>query len=119
MLKGKSVRNSPAQAHKEICELAGVLLCSKREKGNTTKKSKGEKMKLMTKAITKAAQKQYPLGSSFDQKIVAKFFDPLIIKFYIDNKLIIVDNTSHEYIYERIRIKKVTQRYWPQSVKTF
>jgi hypothetical protein len=33
-------------------------------------------MKLMTKAITKAAQKQYPLGSSFDQKIVAKFFDP-------------------------------------------
>ena len=33
-------------------------------------------MKLMTKAIEQAAQKQYPLGSSFEQKVVAKFFDP-------------------------------------------
>ncbi len=31
----------------------------------------------MTKAIEKAAQKQYPLGANMDkQKIVAKFFDP-------------------------------------------
>jgi hypothetical protein len=30
----------------------------------------------MTKEIEQAARKQYPLGSSFDQKIVAKFFDP-------------------------------------------
>ena len=33
-------------------------------------------MKLMTKEITKQAQKQYPLGNSYEQKIVAKFFDP-------------------------------------------
>jgi len=33
-------------------------------------------MKLMTKAIEKAAQKQYPMGSDFNQKIVAKFFTP-------------------------------------------
>jgi len=34
-------------------------------------------MKLFTKAITAAAQKQYALGSDLKkQKIVAKFFDP-------------------------------------------
>ena len=33
-------------------------------------------MKLMTKAIEKQAQKQYPLGSDMKQKVVAKFFDP-------------------------------------------
>jgi len=34
-------------------------------------------MKLMTKAIEKLAQKQYPLGSNLkNQKVVAKFFDP-------------------------------------------
>ena len=34
-------------------------------------------MKLMTKAITNQAQKQYPLGSDMDaQKVVAKFFNP-------------------------------------------
>lgn len=34
-------------------------------------------MMLMTKAITAAAQKQYPLGSDLDkQKVVAKFFTP-------------------------------------------
>ena len=33
-------------------------------------------MKLMTKEISKQAQKQYPLGSDFGQMIVAKFFDP-------------------------------------------
>jgi len=33
-------------------------------------------MKLMTKAITKEARKQYPLGNDMTQKIVAKFFDP-------------------------------------------
>jgi hypothetical protein len=34
-------------------------------------------MKLMTKAIEKAAQKQFPYGNDWDkQKIVAKFFDP-------------------------------------------
>ena len=32
-------------------------------------------MKLMTKAIEKKAQKQYPLGDSMEQKVVAKFFD--------------------------------------------
>jgi hypothetical protein len=34
-------------------------------------------MKLMTKAIEKAAQAQYPKGSDLEtQKVVAKFFDP-------------------------------------------
>lgn len=33
-------------------------------------------MKLMTKAIERKAQKQYPLGSDMDQEVVAKFFDP-------------------------------------------
>lgn len=33
-------------------------------------------MKLMTKAIEKTAQAQYPRGSDLDQLIVAKFFDP-------------------------------------------
>jgi len=33
-------------------------------------------MKLMTKAIEKAAQKQYLMGTDMNQKIVAKFFDP-------------------------------------------
>lgn len=34
-------------------------------------------MQLMTKAISSAAQKQYPQGNDMDnQKIVAKFFDP-------------------------------------------
>ena len=33
-------------------------------------------MKLMTKAIEKKAQAQYKLGSSMNQKVVAKFFDP-------------------------------------------
>jgi hypothetical protein len=33
-------------------------------------------MKLMTKAIEQAARKQYALGSSEDQLVVAKFFDP-------------------------------------------
>ena len=33
-------------------------------------------MKLMTKAIAKKAQGQYPLGNDFNQTIVAKFFDP-------------------------------------------
>jgi len=33
-------------------------------------------MKLMTKAIEKAPQKQYPLGADMNQKVVAKFFDP-------------------------------------------
>jgi hypothetical protein len=33
-------------------------------------------MKLMTKAIEKAAQAQYSKGSDFKQMIVAKFFDP-------------------------------------------
>jgi hypothetical protein len=33
-------------------------------------------MKLLTSAIQKAAVKQYELGSSFDQMVVAKFFDP-------------------------------------------
>ena len=33
-------------------------------------------MKLMTKAITKKAQAQYPMGNDFNQAIVAKFFDP-------------------------------------------
>ena len=30
----------------------------------------------MTKEITRAAQKQYPQGSSVEQKVVAKLFDP-------------------------------------------
>ena len=33
-------------------------------------------MKLTTKAIEKQAQRQYPMGNDFQQKIVAKFFDP-------------------------------------------
>ena len=34
-------------------------------------------MKLMTKAIEKAARKQFPFGNNWDkQKVVAKFFDP-------------------------------------------
>lgn len=33
-------------------------------------------MRLMTKEIEKAAQKQFTKGDSADQKIVAKFFDP-------------------------------------------
>ena len=33
-------------------------------------------MQLMTKEIEKAARAQYPMGSDFSQKIVAKFFDP-------------------------------------------
>lgn len=33
-------------------------------------------MKLMTKEITRKAQKQYPLGNDLEQKVVAKFFDP-------------------------------------------
>jgi len=33
-------------------------------------------MKLMTKAIERKAQKQYPLGSDMSQHVVAKFFDP-------------------------------------------
>jgi hypothetical protein len=33
-------------------------------------------MKLMIKAITEAAQRQYPKGSDLEQKVVAKFFDP-------------------------------------------
>lgn len=33
-------------------------------------------MKLMTKAIETAARKQYPLGDTLEQKVVAKFFDP-------------------------------------------
>jgi len=33
-------------------------------------------MELMTKEIEARAQAQYPLGSSFDQMVVAKFFDP-------------------------------------------
>lgn len=33
-------------------------------------------MMLLTKEIKSAAEKQYPLGSTFDQKVVAKFFDP-------------------------------------------
>jgi hypothetical protein len=33
-------------------------------------------MRLMTKAIEKKARAQYPQGSSFNQKIVAKFFNP-------------------------------------------
>ena len=33
-------------------------------------------MKLMTKKIETEARKQYPQGSSLDQKVVAKFFDP-------------------------------------------
>jgi len=33
-------------------------------------------MKLMTKAIEKAARAQYPRGNDFSQKVVAKFFDP-------------------------------------------
>lgn len=31
---------------------------------------------LMTKGISKKAQAQYPLGSDFKQKVVAKFFTP-------------------------------------------
>jgi len=35
-------------------------------------------MKLMTKAIEKAAQAQFPLGSEMgNQKVVAKFFNPM------------------------------------------
>jgi hypothetical protein len=30
----------------------------------------------MTKAIEKAAQKQFPKGADINQKVVAKFFDP-------------------------------------------
>lgn len=34
-------------------------------------------MKLMTRSISEAAQRQYPLGADMDtQKVVAKFFDP-------------------------------------------
>ena len=33
-------------------------------------------MKLMTKEITKKAQKQFPKGSDMAQMVVAKFFDP-------------------------------------------
>jgi len=33
-------------------------------------------MMLMTKAITKKAQKQFPRGSDMEQLVVAKFFDP-------------------------------------------
>ncbi len=33
-------------------------------------------MELLTKAIQEKAQAQYPMGSSMDQLIVAKFFDP-------------------------------------------
>lgn len=34
-------------------------------------------MMLMTKAIEKAARQQYPQGANMDQKVVAKFFNPL------------------------------------------
>lgn len=38
---------------------------------------KGEEMKLLTKEITRKAQKQYPLGNDLEhQDVVAKFFDP-------------------------------------------
>ncbi len=33
-------------------------------------------MKLLTKAIERAAQKQFHLGRDFNQKVVAKFFNP-------------------------------------------
>ena len=33
-------------------------------------------MQLMTKEITKKAQKQFPRGSDMAQNVVAKFFDP-------------------------------------------
>jgi len=33
-------------------------------------------MKLMTKAIERQAQKQYPKGASLNQRVVAKFFNP-------------------------------------------
>jgi len=33
-------------------------------------------MQLLTKSITKKAIEQYPMGSSMDQMVVAKFFDP-------------------------------------------
>ena len=33
-------------------------------------------MKLMTDEIEKMAQEQYPMGNDFEQKVVAKFFDP-------------------------------------------
>lgn len=33
-------------------------------------------MKLITKAIEKKAQKQFPMGSDMTQLVVAKFFDP-------------------------------------------
>ena len=34
-------------------------------------------MKLLTKAITNRAIKQYPLGSDMEQMVVAKFFNPV------------------------------------------
>jgi hypothetical protein len=34
------------------------------------------RMKLMTKAIEKKAQKQFPMGSDMEQMVVAKFFNP-------------------------------------------
>lgn len=33
-------------------------------------------MKLITKAIEKKAQKQFPMGSDMNQMVIAKFFDP-------------------------------------------
>lgn len=34
------------------------------------------RLKLMTKVIEKKAQKQYSMGSDFNQMVVAKFFNP-------------------------------------------
>ena len=44
-------------------------------------------MKLMTKAIQEQAEKQYDEGSDMEQKVVAKYFDPMgSWKWFLMNK---------------------------------
>lgn len=53
-------------------------------------------MKLMTKAIEKKAQAQYPQGSDFSQIVVAKFFDPCgSLSWYVVNQ----DPSDPDYLW--------------------
>jgi len=53
-------------------------------------------MMLMTKAITKKAQKQFPRGSDMAQNVVAKFFDPCgNFTWYLMNQ----DPTDPDYLW--------------------
>jgi hypothetical protein len=58
-------------------------------------------MKLMTKEIERAAQKQYPLGAEMEkQKVVAKFFDPCgVFTWYLMNQ----DPENPDYLWGIVR----------------